>query len=83
VAAARPSLDAEAALTHLTRAMALAQDLGMRPLVAHCYAGLGKLERDTGNRDGTHEYLTTATTMFRDMEMTFWLDKTAAEMRER
>ena len=35
--------DLEAAETHYRDAWALANELGMRPLVAHCYLGLGKL----------------------------------------
>ena len=42
---------------------ALADELGMRPLVAHCHLGLGKLYRRTGKREQVQEHLTTATTM--------------------
>ena len=41
----------------------------MRPLVAHCHLGLGKLYRRMGKRDQAHEHLTTATGMYREMEM--------------
>ena len=41
----------------------------MRPLVAHCHLGLGKLYRRTGKRDEAQEHLTTATTMYREMGM--------------
>ena len=47
----------------------------MRPLVAHCYLGLGKLYRRTGKREHAREHLTTAATMFREMGMTYWLEK--------
>jgi len=63
-------------------ALALAAELGMRPLVAHCHLGLGKLYWGAGQRDQGREQLTTATTMYRDMDMRFWLEKTEAEMRE-
>jgi len=36
----------------------------------------------TGNRQQAREHLTTATTMYRDMDMRFWLDKAEAEMKE-
>ena len=39
----------------------------MRPLVAHCHLGLGKLYRRTGKREQAQEHLTTATTMYREM----------------
>jgi hypothetical protein len=62
-------------------AMALASELGMRPLAAHCHLGLGKLHRRTGNQEHAREHLTTATTMYRAMDMRFYLEQTAAEMR--
>jgi tetratricopeptide (TPR) repeat protein len=52
--------------------LALAADLGMRPLVAHCHLGLGKLYRGTGQ---AQEHLVTARTMYRDMGMTYWLGR--------
>ena len=52
----------------------------MRPLVAHCHLGLGKLYRRTGDRAKAQEHLTTAATMYREMGMTFWLEKAEAEL---
>ena len=52
------------------------------PLVAHCHLGLGKLYRRTGKPELTQAHLTTATTMYREMDMRFWLEKAEAEMRE-
>jgi class 3 adenylate cyclase/tetratricopeptide (TPR) repeat protein len=62
--------------------LALATELGMRPLVAHCHLGLGKLHRRTDKREQAQEHLATATTMYREMGMTYWLEKAEAEMRE-
>ena len=53
----------------------------MRPLVALCHLGLGELYRRTGKREQAQEHLATATTMYRDMGMTYWLEKADAEMR--
>jgi hypothetical protein len=53
----------------------------MRPLVAHCHLGLGKLYRRTDKRKEAQEHLTTATTMYREMDMRFWLDRAEAELR--
>jgi hypothetical protein len=64
------------------RAIALAGELGMRPLVAHCHLGLGKLSGRTGKREQAQEHLNTATTMYREMGMTYWLEKAEAEMTE-
>jgi tetratricopeptide (TPR) repeat protein len=63
-------------------ALALAGELGMRPLVAHCHLGLGKLYAHTGKREQARQHLTTATTMYRGMDMRFWLDQAAVEERE-
>ena len=67
--------DAEA---YYRESLALAGELGMRPLVAHCHLGLGKLYRRTGKREQAHEYLTTATTMYREMDMPYWLEEAEA-----
>jgi class 3 adenylate cyclase/tetratricopeptide (TPR) repeat protein len=56
-------------------ALALAGELGMRPLIAHCYLGLGKLYRRTGPREQAREHLTTATTLYREMDMRFYLEQ--------
>jgi hypothetical protein len=47
----------------------------MRPLVAHCHLGLGKLYRRSGKGREADEHLRTATTMYREMGMTYWLEK--------
>jgi hypothetical protein len=58
--------------------MIVATELGMRPLVAHCHLGLGKLYGRTGDRAKADEHLTTATAMYRQMGMNFWLEKAEA-----
>jgi hypothetical protein len=50
----------------------------MRPLVAHCHLGFGKLYRRTGKHEQAQEHLTTATTMYREMGMRFWLEQAEA-----
>jgi hypothetical protein len=61
-------------------ALTLAGELGMRPLTAHCHLGLGKLSRRTGKREQAREHLTAATTMYREMDMRFWLEQAEAIM---
>jgi len=61
-------------------AVTLAGERGMRPLVAHCHAGLGKLYRLTSKRAQAQEHLTTAMTMYREMGMIYWLEQAEAEM---
>jgi hypothetical protein len=63
------------------KALALAEPRGMRPLVAHCHLGLGKLYGAAGKREPAQEYFTTATAMYREMEMAFWLEKAEQEAR--
>jgi tetratricopeptide (TPR) repeat protein len=72
--------DAETGEAHYRQALALAEPRGMRPLVAHCHLGLGKLYRRTGKRTESDEHLTTATTMYHEMEMTYWLEQAEAIM---
>jgi class 3 adenylate cyclase/tetratricopeptide (TPR) repeat protein len=82
IAAFQDSSDFESAALYCERAKALAEELGLRPLLARCHLGLGKLYRRTGKREQALEHLTTATTMYREMGMTYWLEKAGAEMRE-
>jgi tetratricopeptide (TPR) repeat protein len=80
IAAQADPLDLEAADAHYRQALARADELGMRPLVAHCHLGLGKLHRRAGDDTKAPEHLTTAATMYREMGMSFWLEKAEAEM---
>ena len=64
------------------QALVLAAELRMRPLVAHCHLGLGKLYRRTGDGAKAHEHLTTASAMYREMDMAFWLAQSEAAQRE-
>jgi hypothetical protein len=64
----------EAAEDAYRRPMCVAEELGMRPLVAHCHLDLGGLYLRTDKREQAREHLATATTMYREMEMRFWLD---------
>ena len=74
------AFDPESAEADYREAMVLATSFGMRPLVAHCHLGLGKLDRRTGKREQAREHITTATMMYREMGMTYWLEQTEAEL---
>ncbi len=76
------SLDPEKAEDHYRQALALAEELGMRPLVAHCRKGLGALYGRTGQEDEARTELTAAMDMYREMEMTFWLEKAEEALAE-
>src|SRR5262249_53550050 len=77
--ARREPPDLEKPRRHYREALALATELGMRPLAAHCHLGLGKLHRRTGDQAKADEHLTTAAAMYREMGMTFWLEKAEVE----
>jgi len=68
---AREPIDVEQSGDAYRHALALATELGMRPLVAHCHFGLAKLYRQTRKREKAQEHFTTATTMYREMDMRF------------
>ncbi len=76
------ALDAEKAEENYRQALTLAEELGMRPLIAHCRKGLGTLYGRTGREEKGREELTAAMDMYRDMEMTFWLGKAEEAMVE-
>jgi hypothetical protein len=80
--ATRPDrFDAERGEDCYRQSLALAEPRGMRPLIAHCHLGLGKLTRRTGDRVQGDEHLTIATTMYREMGMRFWIEQAEAELR--
>jgi tetratricopeptide (TPR) repeat protein len=60
---------------HYREALVLAKQHGMRPLVAHCHLGLGKLYRNIGKLEQARENLAAATAMYRELGMNFWLEQ--------
>jgi hypothetical protein len=50
--------------------------------LAHCHLGLGALFQRTGKREQAREHPTSATAMYREMGMTYWLEKAETEMSE-
>ena len=45
-------------------------------------SALGKLSRLIGQREQAQKHLATATTMYREMDMRFWLEQAEAELKE-
>ena len=82
IASHRDPPEIETAEQHYRQGLALAAERGMRPLVAHCHLGLGKLYWRTGKREQAQDHLTTATTMYREMDMDFWLEQAKVESNE-
>jgi DNA-binding winged helix-turn-helix (wHTH) protein/tetratricopeptide (TPR) repeat protein len=82
IAARRESPDAAPAEAYYRQALTLAEVLGMRPLQAHCHLGLGTLYAKTGQREQARAALSTAITLYRAMDMTFWLSQTEAALAQ-
>jgi tetratricopeptide (TPR) repeat protein len=82
IAARRGPSEIELAETHYHQALALAEELGMRPLQAHCHHGLGTLYATAGQREQARTALTTAIAMYRAMDMTFWLPQAEATLAQ-
>jgi tetratricopeptide (TPR) repeat protein len=79
--ASRPErLEREAAEEAYRRSMALADGLGMQPLLSHCHLGLGKLYRQSGKIEESKEHLTVAAKMFHEMGMNSWLERAQKEL---
>jgi tetratricopeptide (TPR) repeat protein len=67
--------DTAQAAAHYRQALALADELGMRPLQAHCHLGLGTLYATTGQHEQARAALSAAIELYRGMEMQFWLPR--------
>jgi tetratricopeptide (TPR) repeat protein len=74
--------DAERAEAHYQQALALAEELGMRPLQAHCHLGLGTLYTKIGRPEPARTALGTAIEMYRAMGMAFWLPQAEAALAQ-
>jgi tetratricopeptide (TPR) repeat protein len=72
--------DGEQAEASYRQALALAEELGMRPLVARCHPGLGKLYARLDRREQAHTALSAAIRLYHAMDMTFWLPQAEAAM---
>jgi class 3 adenylate cyclase/tetratricopeptide (TPR) repeat protein len=64
------------------QARALAEELGMRPLLAHCHHGLGTLYIKTDQREQARAELSTTIALYRSMDMTFWLPQAEAVLAQ-
>jgi tetratricopeptide (TPR) repeat protein len=82
IAARREPPEAAQAETSYRQALTLAEELGMRPLQAHCHRSLGMLYAATGQREQARTALSMAIEMYRAMAMTFWLPQTEAALAQ-
>jgi tetratricopeptide (TPR) repeat protein len=74
--------DAAQAEAHYQQALALAEELGMRPLQAHCHLGLGTLYATTGQWEQARTALAAAIDLYRAMDMTLWLPQAEATLAQ-
>jgi tetratricopeptide (TPR) repeat protein len=82
IAAQREPPERALAEAHYQQARALAEELGMRPLQAHCHLGLGGLYLKTDQPEQSRVALTTAVALYRAMDMTFWLPQAEAALAQ-
>jgi tetratricopeptide (TPR) repeat protein len=70
---------ADLAAAYYREALAIAEELGMRPLQARCHLGLGKLARAVGRAEHARTELSTAIARLGEMGMAFWLPEAETE----
>jgi DNA-binding winged helix-turn-helix (wHTH) protein/tetratricopeptide (TPR) repeat protein len=81
-AAQRASPESAQTAAYYQQALALTEELGMRPLQAHCHLGLSTLYAATDQRERARAALSAAITLYRQMEMTFWLPQAEAVLAQ-
>jgi class 3 adenylate cyclase/tetratricopeptide (TPR) repeat protein len=82
IAARREPPESAQAGDYYRQALALAEELGMHPLQAHCYRGLGTLYAMIGQQEQARTELSAAIVLYRAMDMTFWLPQTEAVLAQ-
>jgi tetratricopeptide (TPR) repeat protein len=82
LAAQREPLEVGPTEAHYRQALAMADELSMRPLLAHCHLGLGTLYTKIDQRKQARDELSAALTLYRVMEMTFWLPQAEAALAQ-
>jgi tetratricopeptide (TPR) repeat protein len=74
--------DVARAEAHYQQALALTEELGIRPLQAHCHLGLGTLYATTGQQEQARAALSSAMALYRAMDMSFWLPQAEAALAQ-
>jgi tetratricopeptide (TPR) repeat protein len=74
--------DVAQAEAYYQQALTLAEELGMRPLQAHCHLGLGTLYARTGQQEQARAELAAAIALYSAMDMTFWLPQAEAALAQ-
>jgi tetratricopeptide (TPR) repeat protein len=82
IAVRREPPESASAETHYRQSLALAEELGMRPLTAHCHLGLGTLYLQAGLHEQARTELSAAIALYQAMSMTFWLPQAEATLAQ-
>jgi tetratricopeptide (TPR) repeat protein len=82
IAIRREPPDVDQVTAYYCQGLAVAEELRMRPLQAHCHRGLGTVYATTGQRAQAHTELGIAIALYRAMDMTFWLPQTEAALAQ-
>jgi tetratricopeptide (TPR) repeat protein len=82
IAARREPPESVQAEAHYRQALILAEELGMRPLQAHCHLSLGTLYAKSNQREPACAELSAAMDLYRAMDMTFWLPQAEAALAQ-
>jgi tetratricopeptide (TPR) repeat protein/class 3 adenylate cyclase len=80
IAAQQDPPESEEADAYHRQALALAEELGMRPLQAHCRRSFGTLYAAMGRHAEARAELDTAIQLYSAMEMAFWLPQAEAAL---
>jgi len=73
--------DTAAAAEHFGQVLSMATALDMRPLVARCHLALAITHRAAREEEAARRELDVASTMFREMAMTYWIERAERERR--
>jgi tetratricopeptide (TPR) repeat protein len=82
IAARHDPPQAAQAEAYYRQALALAEELGMRPLQAHCHLGLGTLYANQDQSEQARVELSDAIALYRAMDMAFWLPQAEAALAQ-
>jgi hypothetical protein len=78
----RSPLDVKQAEVNYHEALGLAEELGMRPLQAHCHLSLGRIYAEVKEVSKARSELLLATDLYQGMSMPFWRLKPEAALAE-
>ncbi len=73
--------DPSGAEARFGQALALSEEMGMRPLMAHCQMGLGSAHAARGALDQARIEIAAAREQYSEMAMTRWKDRAEAALK--